>query len=58
MVVASVMAIVHLLLVLSGDVEENPGPLGQHTKGKMNMSLPNLLSNVLFWLRPTGFAVQ
>lgn len=42
MVVASVMAIVHLLLVISGDVEENPGPQGQHTKGEMNMSLPNL----------------
>ena len=37
-VVASVVAIVRLLLVMSGDVEENPGPLG---KGEMNMSLPN-----------------
>ena len=41
-VVAAVMAIVHLLLVMSGDVEENPGPLGQHTKGKMNMRLLKL----------------
>ena len=39
MVVASVVAIVRLLLVMSGDVEENPGPLGQHTKGEGNLSL-------------------
>ena len=39
-VVASVVAIVRLLLVMSGDVEENPGPL--HGEGEMNMSLPNL----------------
>ena len=38
-VVASVVAIVRLLLVMSGDVEEKPGPLGE---GEMNMSLPNL----------------
>ena len=42
MVVASVLAIVRLLLVMSGDVEENPGPLGQHTKGEGNMSLLKL----------------
>ena len=42
MVVASVVAIVRLLLVMSGDVEENPGPLGQHTKGEGNMSLLKL----------------
>ena len=42
MLVDSVMAIVHMLLVISGDVEENPGPLGQHTKGEVNMSLLNL----------------
>ena len=41
-VVTSVMAIVHLLLVMSGDIEENPGPLGQDCKGDMSMpySLP------------------
>ena len=44
MLVASVhvMAIVRLLLAMSGDVEENPGPLSQHTKGEMSMSLLKL----------------
>ena len=50
-----VAAIVHLLLAMSGDVEENPGPLGQ---GEMNMSLLksiNLCS--LRMVRRTGHAV-
>ena len=37
--VAATLSIVRLLLVMSGDVEENPGPLGQHTKGERNISL-------------------
>ena len=47
MVVASVLAIVRLLLVMSGDVEENPGPLGQHTTGEMSKSLLKLWADVL-----------
>ena len=36
--VASVMAM-RLLLLISGDVEENPGPLGQHTQGTSTANL-------------------
>ena len=30
--------IMQLLLLLSGDVETNPGPLGQHTEGRRLLS--------------------
>ena len=32
--VVSLIFMACLLLLLSGDVEINPGPLGQHTEGK------------------------
>ena len=35
MLLTSLMAMIHRLLLLSGDVEMNPGPLGQHNEGEM-----------------------
>ena len=35
LVALSFILIKQLLLLLSGDVETNPGPLGQHTEGKI-----------------------
>ena len=53
MVVASVMAIVQLLLLMSGDVEENPGPPGEAKMSLTKLYIANVLS-----IRPSGFAVR
>ena len=38
MLLTSLMAMIHRLLLLSGDVEMNPGPLGQNNEGEHCMS--------------------
>ena len=39
LVVTSLMSTIRQLLILSGDVEVNPGPLAQHGEGKVT-SIP------------------
>ena len=47
LVAMSFILIKQLLLLLSGDVETNPGPLGQNTEGKLPFAWDRLLSKCL-----------
>ena len=47
------------LLLLSGDVEMNPGPLGQHVEGKeTNAIAAHLMETNVLAARPSRLPVQ
>ena len=58
LVAMSFILIKQLLLLLSGDVETNPGPLGQHTEGEYYLSKIGVKLNCTDCIEINGIAAE